>query len=76
VPAGPASDFGEFGPPELKPDWALVDVLPVTVENNQPHHQRCRNAGQLTKIAADNMNRCHGLSAVGTPPLSSGFRTS
>jgi hypothetical protein len=57
VPAGPASDFGEFGPPELKPDWALVDVLPVTVENNQPHHQRCRNAGQLTKIAADNMNR-------------------
>ncbi|SDD80658.1 serine/threonine-protein kinase [Actinokineospora iranica] len=44
-------------PPSNRPERALVDVLLVTVENDQPEDQRCATAEQLTKVAADNMNR-------------------
>ncbi|MBW4717258.1 serine/threonine-protein kinase [Saccharothrix obliqua] len=44
-------------PPSNQPERALVDVLLVTVENDQPAEQRCATAEQLTKTAADNMHR-------------------
>lgn len=43
--------------PRNQPPRAQVDVLMVTVENDQPEDKRCATAKQLTEVAADNMYR-------------------
>ncbi|GLZ30925.1 hypothetical protein Lesp02_31140 [Lentzea sp. NBRC 105346] len=44
-------------PPSIRPELALVDHLLVSVTNDRPEQERCAAAEQLTKAAADNMNR-------------------
>ncbi|RKT54820.1 serine/threonine-protein kinase [Saccharothrix australiensis] len=43
--------------PSNRPERARVDVLMVTVADDQPADRRCGTAEQLTKVAAANMNR-------------------